>query len=277
VCIKVAKRSQLDTKELYPEGKSRMIRVDAIRSLAAESVLMPVEARRKFIIIHEAERMNESACNALLKTLEEPSPSVIIVLLASNPHALAPTIISRCQRVRFLPVEADKIIQFLVSRHGLAQAQAETLAALCGGRPGQALRFLNDRGLLDMREKTFKVLEGLPQMSLPKALDEAAVLESITKDGETREKVETVLEFFLTWYRDLVGVREGLPASFLINRDREEALHRKSQQFTRRSLDRGLSAILESRKGLDWNVNARLMFQNLMIQLIEDPSTGAAS
>ena len=113
---------------------------------------MPVEGGARVAIIEGADRMNEDAQTALLKTLEEPPAGVTIVLCADDEDRLLPTIRSRCARVRLGPVGA-RDIEAIVADHGVADPPlAARLARLAGGRPGIALAYARaPEALLDPR------------------------------------------------------------------------------------------------------------------------------
>ena len=112
--------------------------VDAIRDLEREANFHPYEATARFFIIDDADKMNDSASNALLKTLEEPPATSHIFLITSRPDALLPTIRSRCQTVRFAPVATNEIEKFLTKTGQIAVADAALLAKLSHGRLGSA-------------------------------------------------------------------------------------------------------------------------------------------
>src|SRR2546421_9743273 len=88
---------------------NRNILVDAIRDLEREANFLPFEGSARLFVIDEADKMNDAATNALLKTLEEPPPTTYLFLITSRPDSLLPTIRSRCQTLRFAPVETAEI------------------------------------------------------------------------------------------------------------------------------------------------------------------------
>jgi DNA polymerase-3 subunit delta' len=83
--------------------------------------------------------MNPTAANTLLKTLEEPPPWTILVLLTTNEAAILPTLLSRCQRIRFLPLQPREVIDALVEEHGVSRSRARLAAGIAGGNLSQAL------------------------------------------------------------------------------------------------------------------------------------------
>jgi DNA polymerase-3 subunit delta' len=114
--------------------------------------------RRRVVIIDPVEAMGPSAANALLKTLEEPPEGTGFILIATQASTLLPTIVSRCQRVRFSAVPTDEISAWLASRQ---TADAQAVARLADGAPGRALALAGD-GLAErraMRDELLSVLE----------------------------------------------------------------------------------------------------------------------
>src|SRR2546430_15465908 len=91
---------------------NHIIRVKPMRELEREANFRPFEGAARIFIVEDAEYMNDQAANALLKTLEEPPPTTHLILTTANPTALLPTIRSRCQIIRFAPIETEKVEQF---------------------------------------------------------------------------------------------------------------------------------------------------------------------
>ena len=120
---------------------SKTIGVDAIREVVRRTGYHRYGSRRRFVFIEPAEAMQPAAANALLKTLEEPPEGTGFILNCTNASALLPTILSRCQRVRFGAVAADELTTWLQARgHGESSARAARLSQGC---PGRALALLD--------------------------------------------------------------------------------------------------------------------------------------
>ena len=136
-CRKIEKGIHPDILRVQPDG--RMIRIHQIRSLIETLSLKPMEARRRFVIIEQAETMRPAAANALLKTLEEPPDRTILILMAGQAADLLPTIVSRCRHVRFHPVSVESIAERLVNEHGISVADATLAAAAADGSFTRAL------------------------------------------------------------------------------------------------------------------------------------------
>jgi len=100
-CKKIEHFNHPDIGHIHAEGISRQIKIEQIRNLRKDACLKPIEARKKVYIIYDADSITEQASNCLLKTIEEPPKDVIIILIGSNLSSILPTIVSRCQIIKF--------------------------------------------------------------------------------------------------------------------------------------------------------------------------------
>jgi DNA polymerase-3 subunit delta' len=147
-CRMVEHGNHPDLHWLRPEGPGGQIviggsdaRYRGVRDLIADLALLPVEGGARVAILERADRMNEDAQSALLKTLEEPPAGVTIVLCANDEEQLLPTVRSRCARVRLGPV-GSRAVEEILAEHGIADAPtAARLGRLAGGRPGLAIAY----------------------------------------------------------------------------------------------------------------------------------------
>ena len=188
--------------------------IDRVRRSIGLLQRPPAEGARSVLIIDQAHRMEPEAANALLKTLEEPPPHGVLVLLAPSGHALLPTIRSRCQAIPFQLVPAAEITRYLVEDRMLGPEEAALRAGLSGGRIGRALEidleeFRRRRGtLLGLLEEI--LLRGDPGIAVARA-------ETVARGGPA---VEGDLEILMTLLRDLlVSGASPAAASLLINVD----------------------------------------------------------
>jgi DNA polymerase-3 subunit delta' len=164
-CRLVEHGTHPDLHRLGPAGPGRQVviggpdaRYRGVRDLIGELSLMPVEGGARVAIIEGADRMNEDAQSALLKTLEEPPAGVTILLCADQEARLLPTVRSRCSRLRLGLVGARDIEAILVD-HGVADPPtAARLGRLAGGRPGLALAFARAPAAVLIRAELTRVL-----------------------------------------------------------------------------------------------------------------------
>jgi hypothetical protein len=167
-------------------------RYRGVRELIVELSLMPVEGGARVAIIEGADRMNEDAQSALLKTLEEPPAGVVIVLCADQEDRLLPTVRSRCARVR-LGLVGARDIEAIVADHDLADPPlAARLGRLAGGRPGIALAYARSPDAVLIRAELSRVLLDLTDArpsarlaAVRAAIPRALALAAAISDGET--------------------------------------------------------------------------------------------
>ena len=129
-----------DVVEYEPEGVSYRVKEDVREGILREASRTPVEGDRKVIVIHEADRLSANravAANALLKTIEEPPPRTVMVLVTASPEDLPPTVRSRCQRIDLAPLSTAAVDAALVA-DGIAPGDAHLAATLAGGQLGRA-------------------------------------------------------------------------------------------------------------------------------------------
>lgn len=164
-CRLVASGGHPDVHRLAPDGPGRQIGIGGpggktrgVRDLISELALLPVEGGARLGIIESAQRMNEDAQAALLKTLEEPAAGVVLVLCADGEEGLLPTIRSRCARIRLGPV-AVRDLEAILVEHGVADAPTGArLARVADGRPGLALAWAADAEALVVRDEIGRTL-----------------------------------------------------------------------------------------------------------------------
>jgi DNA polymerase-3 subunit delta' len=150
--IATSKHSDIHIVDLVSVEKKE-IGIRQIAEMQTAAHLPPFEGKCKVFIFDRAEMLSNEAANSLLKTLEEPPPNILIILLTARESALLPTIASRCQRVELRPLPLGLVIDVLVKDYQVPQERADFLARLSGGCLGWALQALRDETLLSSREQ----------------------------------------------------------------------------------------------------------------------------
>lgn len=193
VTIKIDEVRLIPSRE--PEAHSQ--------SLQAFLALKPAIGRRRVAVVSNAGRLKDETQGILLKTLEEPNPGRVIILTTPSvsPFVVLPTIVSRCQRIAFHPVDQAEIEQLLVAAGAPADTAVE-LAGLARGRPGWALHALGDEELLVRHRRWRQMLEQVPgaprdvPLKIAQALDEAHMA---WRAGEGQEHQDPLLEAMEAW------------------------------------------------------------------------------
>jgi DNA polymerase-3 subunit delta' len=217
-CARIMRKSYPDVHHIVPEGP--LIPVDVIReSVIPEAARSPFEGHRKVFVIDEADRMNDAAQNAILKTLEEPQPDTVFILISDNEGELLETIRSRCRIVRFAPVSEARIIE-LLRDDGASQEAALLAARLSEGDFERARQLVEDSVLLDRRRVWIGMASRL--QSSVDALDAAAEVIAIGKEAVKEREVVQKTE--ITALAEAMGEGRGTAAArnALANRHKRE-------------------------------------------------------
>ncbi len=183
--------------------------IDLMRELLRAFGLKSARGKGKVAVLDDADDFNEESGNAFLKTLEEPPPRSAIVLIGSSPDRQLPTILSRCQVVRFAPLPEPVVIDLLRAGGVEDEALVRRLARLSGGSPGQA-RALADPALWDFRRTFLEKLTAVPidSVGLAKAWSEF-VEEAGKESAAQRQRATLVLRLLIDFLNDVLRVQTG--------------------------------------------------------------------
>lgn len=271
-CRLVAAHNHPDVSWIFPSEKSKAgkILIEQAQQVRTEVSRRPVLGGRKITVLAPADDLTLDAVNCLLKTLEEPPDYATLVLLAGDTANVIPTVLSRCQVMRFQPVPQNVIADDLVAR-GADRPTAERLAALAGGRPGEARRLFEDAEAMPRRERALDWLEAVAGAEPMDALRLAHQLRA-GAEGEAGDVPDT-LHWAGHWFRDVLAIQTGAEERFLFNRDRTRALGHAAGRYPLSQTQAALPAILRARRYLAGNANAQLAMENLVMDLI--PQGGA--
>ncbi len=264
-CLAVKKGTHPDIFSLAKDEEKKNIIIEHIRILIEKLSLSSFLSGYKVAIIDGAEDMNREAANALLKTLEEPTPKTILILIAHSLEALPETIASRCQTIRFSSVEQKTIEQALIAE-GAERSQAERLSRLAQGAPGKALRFFRESETLKEYEDSIRMF-----CTLADAKDIAsrfAVFEPLTAEKKSAkqktDKKGEVIERFRGAIRDCLCLKVGAPELVVNDFCREELLA-VSERVSPRELLHLYAYLRRAQKLLKENVNPRIIFENFAL------------
>lgn len=251
----------LDIGIVMPFGRN--ILVDAIRHLEAEANFRPFEGRARLFIVDNADRMNDAAANALLKTLEEPAPSTHIVLITSRPDALLPTILSRCQQLRFSPISEHDIEHYLIEHKGYHQQDARLAAKFALGSIGRAMEIDLD----DLKNRRERMLEVMENAVFRGDLAGQLKASEVITDGKEKDSFETSLDLLQSLINDAWHISVGGDATRLKNPDLEDKLSLIADDAGGRPLAAWNAEIENLRESLDVNINRRIATDALFTKM----------
>jgi DNA polymerase-3 subunit delta' len=256
--------------ELHPDiifvrPQKGTIKISQVRDLCHVLSMKPYEAEQRIVIISEAHAMNLEAGNALLKLLEEPPERTLLILTAPHTRNILPTIISRCQHVRFKPISQKILSSLLIDEYGIQSKEAEVLSVLANGSMNKA-RSLVETGWLLQRDWALSVLgyektddKGLEDIGLPLALSE--------RIARRKDQISDILDIFMTWFRDIMIY--PLAPEKIINKDLMGTLRDASRHMEVSTLLSKFESVQKAREMIDSNANPRLALDVLMTRLTE--------
>ena len=264
-CKKIRAGVHPEIQVLAPSGV--YIRIDQVRALCADLTLKSDANACRFVIIDQAHRMNAEASNALLKILEEPPEQTVFVLVAPDTSNLLPTVVSRCQHIRFHPIAQAELEAYL-SRHCNTDArQAMIIASLARGSLGRAMAMAAE----DWSALRSFIIEQLRQLPAHPRVFQLVLAEMLAKD---KDRLDAILEIIKNWYRDLAVVAHC--PDQIYNRDLSDLVQTASLEISTDRILAASEAIASAEKSLLGNANARLVMEKLLADLAEPVLTCAA-
>ena len=271
-CLKIEKRIHpdlfiLEPKKSSPTAREAVLKIDEIRELQKKLLYLPYEGNTKVAIINNAECMNSQAANSFLKTLEEPPTKTLIILIASNPHQLLPTVVSRCQGIRFYPLP-NEAIKKIICRHLEAEtgeSQPEEIELRSRRSMGQVSHALEEDLL-----KTSQDREGLIRLiSIVsfKRMDQV-FLWTKAKAKQT-EHIQLILDELTRILRDVALIKIDPETSVVINKDLTQQLKILALQKTMPALLAMCETIQNTKVAIKSNANPQLALENMLIGFCE--------
>ncbi|MCC2670533.1 MAG: family ATPase [Armatimonadetes bacterium] len=287
-CRRIAAGTHPEVMEVRPESKTgQNITIDQAREIRKNAALRPKLGKRRIYLIPNAEAFNEESANALLKTLEEPSDFVTLLLCAPGPSQVLPTIRSRCQLVRFGQAPTAEIERALTSG-GTTPEIARRLANAAAGRPGLALAWASKPSILKQRQAVLDLFatalrtqreatrnpgEGVRSLRLAELLRGLAGGDSEEEGPARPEKMlhSGNLEIALTYLRDLLLLTEGASPVLVQNQERLPELMELAGHTTPERVLQDVQSVRQAQQILDRNVKAQLVLERMFWALICGP------
>jgi DNA polymerase III subunit delta' len=249
---------QQNTAEKSSTGKNLSLTIQTVREITSAVALRPMEARQRVIIVDDVETMQETAQEAFLKTLEEPPPYAVILLLTTDAEVLLETIRSRAVTIQLQTVPSATIVEMLGSA-GVPDDLARTIAMASVGRPGWALRALDDEQMLSRRvELHDSVVSWIYSDPYGRLAEATRLGDAFSRD---RDAVYARLLAVQTVWRSMVLRATGIPDT-----DHAEIVAGGTTAFSAYDAVRALKSVDACLTDLDANVRPRLALQSMVLQ-----------
>lgn len=236
----------------------RVLRVEQMRQIEKEANFRPFEGKARVFLIDDADKLNDNSANALLKVLEEPPKTSHLILITARPAMLLPTILSRCQMIRFSPLTPEEIESHLLKNKLVDAKTARLRSRAAGGSMGRALS--GDLvTFTSQRKAMLKVLNALAISD-----DRAELLRSAEQlnEAQYREEFEERLEVLETLIRDAWMLSLGVESAQLVNEDLSGELTEISKK-------------IDSSRAADWILHIEDLREQLIVNVNRKATTDA--
>ncbi|MCB0713334.1 MAG: DNA polymerase III subunit [Ignavibacteriae bacterium] len=244
--------------------RAQQIKISSVRQIKRDAALSSTEPGMRIIIISEAHQMRAEAANAFLKTLEEPSPKTLLILTTSQREGLLPTIISRCQEVRFDQLSEIEIAEALQVRNNVDRTTAQLTAKLANGSYSRAVELI-DGALHQLRFDIVAFLRGALKRSPVAAHKE---IEQLTAKAD-RIHLERLLGLLALWLRDAYVLRLTNNESLVVNQDQLDDIRSFNGKFADAPIESMIHSVERSINAINRNVQPPLVLTVLTMQLAD--------
>lgn len=256
-CITCRSSDNLQYPDLHCldlSNDSDSIKIEQIRSMQNDINLRPYSSNFKVFIINNCQVLTPEAANCLLKVLEEPPSDSVIILITPSLRSLLPTIVSRCQKVKFSSLRRQEVGEFLQRVYKLDKLSSHYLAYYLDGRIGEAISlskqdFLKDKNI---------ILDKFIHNTNPKEAEE------LFQDKAQGRKTLSIL---IAWFRDLMYIKMKLAEEQLINQDRITEIRKEASRYSYRDVISAFNLLTKSFWYLERNINTKLLADNLKARI----------
>ncbi len=264
-CRRIVRGTHADVQTIEP-GETGSIKIEQVRAAIDRAVYRPFEGKRRVTIIDDADALVAAAQNALLKTLEEPLPASVFILVTSRPDALLATVRSRCAQLRFGRLTVADVAEVLERNHDYSHSEALTAAAASDGSVLRALELETD-DFVEARsdaEDLLRVAGRDPRTRLEQAKQ---LLKGGASVSSERDHLGFRLHALTSTLRDLGLLASGADVRLLANLDRRPALDSLTRNMGRERIEQTFAAVTRAHDALERNVSPKVVADWLAIQL----------
>ncbi len=247
----------------YVTHEKAGIGVDDIRDQLNNDILIkPYEGPYKVYIIDEADKMNEQAQNAMLKTIEEPPEYAIIILLTVNAKLLLPTILSRCILLNTRPVGRKTVIKYLKDNRGTSDRLAEMAADFSEGVIGRAINYAASDEFITKKDEVLSFIKRINMMSVGERHERVLEL------SKNKEYISDYLSLLMLWYRDVLVEKTAGSAGRILFKEELSDIIGTAGRLSLQEIDKKMKAIETMRNRLNQSVNVETSLELLFTELL---------
>ena len=263
-CRQAAGHNQPDIIYVSHE-KPNTIGVDDIRTQINNDIdIKPYSSRYKVYIVDEAQKMNQQAQNALLKTIEEPPAYAIILLLTTNADSFLQTILSRCITLNLKAVKEDKIKEYLMKHYQIPDYQADICAAFSQGNVGKAIQLASSEEFGELKASVLQLMKRLEDIDLYEMTG------AVKQIAEYKLSVNDYFDLMMIWFRDVLYLKATNDVDGLIFKDEVYDIKKQAAKRSYQGIETILEALEKAKIRLNANVNFDLVIELLLLTIKEN-------
>lgn len=245
--------------------KPNTISVDDIRTqLNNDIVIKPYSNQYKIYIVDEAEKMNQQAQNALLKTIEEPPAYAVIMLLTTNADSFLQTIRSRCITLNLKSVKNNVIKSYLMTEKKIPDYQADVCAAFAQGVVGKAIKLASSDDFNELKESALSLIKRLDDIDLYE------MGEAIKQISDYKLQVQDYFDLITVWYRDVLYMKATNDVNGLIFKDEVYDIKKQASKHSYHGIETIIEALDKAKLRINANVNFDLVIELLLMTIKEN-------
>jgi len=260
-CRRIDHGNHPDLKIIEGNAKTKNLKIDQIREMQKEIAYKPYESNHKIYIIDGAENMTNQAANSLLKTLEDPPSYAIIILISEELNKLLPTVISRCQNLRFSNISRGKIEKFLDEKN-ITKEKKELIIGLARGSIGKAEELSENNEFLNKRKNIYDFLKKINNVSKVDIFSEVNDWIKLLKEDFP------LFDLLSAWYRDIIIYKRGNQEQ-IVNYDYKENILKEAEKYNLNQLLAIIELIEIHESYIERNAFKDLSLQVLLLKIRE--------
>lgn len=260
-CLKMKHENHPDFLEIKADGKQ--IKNHQIENFQSFLNKKAYHGSYKIVCIHDAEKMNASAQNRILKTLEEPSEKVIMFLISHKPAMLMETVRSRCQSVKLNGLSEAIISKHLMAHYEIDEAKSKSYAKLSNGSLGRSIHYSTSEVFVTIQSEVVNLLKAIDQKH------KSDVLKSLNFFTSEKENITEIFEYMVLWYRDLLLYKKAKAKDLLVHSNEIEFIKKLSRHLTVEQIIKNIEIINWTERKLNQNGHYDLTIELMLIQLLE--------
>ena len=245
--------------------KPGSIGVDDVREQINDTIMIrPYSSYYKIYIVDEAEKMNQQAQNALLKTIEEPPAYAVILLLTTNADSFLPTILSRCITLNLKVVKEDVIKSYLMKTYHIPDYQADVCAAFSQGNVGKAIQLASSEEFGELKASVLQLMKRLEDIDL---YEMTAAVKQI---AEYKLTVNDYFDLMMIWFRDVLYMKATNDVNGLIFKDEVYDIKKQAAKRSYQGIETIIRALETAKVRISANVNFDLVIELLLLTIKEN-------